>query len=117
MSFFRFWTFAGCVGLALAAGAAPSPAVSSNAHFLFREPRQASYRLETPSASVASTNGRPAWMKAWPENASHYPVEFCSQVALQLNPGTDIQAILKGSSLQLSPMVARDFFVLEAGDA
>ena len=117
MSFFRFWTFAGCVGLALAAGAAPSPAVSSNAHFLFREPRPASYRLDTPSASLASTNARPAWVKAWPENGSHYPVEFGSQVALQLKPGTDIQAILKGSSLQLSRIVATDFFVLEAGDA
>ncbi|PYK61436.1 MAG: hypothetical protein DME21_09185 [Verrucomicrobia bacterium] len=117
MSFFRFWTFAGCVGLALAAGAAPSPAISSNAHFQFREPRQASYRLETPSASLASTNARPAWVKAWPENGSRYPVEFGSQVALQLKPGTDIQAILKGSSLQLSRIVATDFFVLEAGDA
>src|SRR5437660_1436983 len=117
MSFFRFWTFAGCVGLALAAAAAPSPAMSSNAHFQFREPRQASYRLETPSASLASTNARPAWVKAWPENGSRYPVEFGSQVALQLKPGTDIQAILKGSSLQLSRIVATDFFVLEAGDA
>src|SRR3989442_7576737 len=113
MSFFRFWAFAGCVGLALAAGAAPSPAVSSNAHFQFREPRQASYLLETPSASLASTNARPASVKAWPENGSHYPVEFGSHLALQLKPGTDIQAILKRSSFQLSRIAATESVVLE----
>jgi len=104
----------GLGGLAVFAAFAQTPPAPASARFHFREPKATAYRVEQQNtAGSAALN----WVKAWPENASRYPVEFGSRVALQLTPGTDVREVLKGSSLKFSRVVAADFFVLEAADA
>ena len=104
----------GLGGLAASAAFAQTQPAPSGARFHFREPKPTTYRVEQQNmAGSAALN----WVKAWPENASRYPVQFGSRVALQLQPGTDVHEVLKGSSLKLSRAVAANFFVLEAADA
>src|SRR5436309_15067387 len=106
MNCFRVWVFIGCCSLAASAVVAQSPTTASRFHF--REPGLTTYRVETSSASLASTRARPAWVTAWPENDSRPAVEIGIRVALQLKPGTDIHERVNGSPLKRSSTVACD---------
>src|SRR5256886_6767066 len=89
-------------GLAAFAAFAQTPPAPSDARFHFREPKPTTYRVEQQNAAGGAAQGRSNWLRAWPENASRHPVQFGSRVPLQLKPRTDIQELLKGSSLKLS---------------
>lgn len=102
----------GCLAPLILSAQAPS-AVSGRVSF--REPSPATYRLEASDAGSAAGTGRD-WIRAWPDR-SRYPVELGSRVVLQLKPGADLQAVLEGTSLQLSRRVGPDLYVLQARDA
>src|SRR5438128_8662604 len=79
----------------------PSPA-----RFLFREPDPMAYRLEQSDSTDSGAATRSGWVRAWQETDPRRPVEFGRRVALRLKPGTDIRAVLEGSSLKFSRTVA-----------
>src|ERR1043166_3710971 len=82
--------------------------------FQFREPRLAAYRVEIPSLPPGSS--APQSLRASADDGSG-DVELGSRVVLQLEPGRNLNALLKQSSLHLSRTVLSNVFLLQAPDA
>src|ERR1051326_2114319 len=104
---FVAWLVASPFGFAQAQSAAP-------VRFRFRESKPTTYRLE--SGAPGRTIPRD-WVKAWPENASRFPVEFGSRVVLRLKPGTQVGELLKDSPPRPGRAIAPDLYIVHAADA
>src|SRR5881296_1758658 len=105
--------FGGLPALTGVAQVQPPPGV---ARFHFREPNSTTYRVESDGLASPSARTQAGWVKAWPEHAAPYPVEFGARVVVQLKPGTTLSALLNGTTLRLARTVAPDLFILQAPD-
>src|SRR5258708_36159055 len=79
--------------------------------FRFRLPYVATYHInEQEMRSISSSDAKPDWLKAWPEQSGTNFVELGSRVVLQLQRAGDLNRLTRGHSLSLSRTVAPNVF-------
>ncbi len=99
----------------LAWSGAPSRAVSPETQITFRMPEPVAFRVRAPDTARVGTTAMP-WLEAFPLSGSTNRVELGSRIVLQLGPGVDLAALLKGRPVQPARRVGTNLFVLQAAD-
>src|SRR5690348_10953728 len=98
---------------ALSFGIIAVSAQTTPGHFEFRDSGPRHFQLRPGKTTLK----REQWLEASPTHAPDDVYWLGSRVALQLAQGTDVNQILKGSSLTLSETLDDNTFILQATDA
>lgn len=110
----RFVCFAVCVLTAAGQLSAQTP----SERLCFRLPQRKEFRFESQLSQLQPAAARqPQWLRAWAVDGSTSSVEFGDSVVLQLQPGANLDSVVRGQSLKLSRTVSSNVFILQAPNA